>query len=65
LIPPEKEKKDSKESKKKGKIGFMFNEKNSQKQGKVFCFKKFSKARKSILFRFDLQLHIKWMKGEI
>jgi DNA-directed RNA polymerase subunit beta' len=21
-----------------GKIGFMFNEKNSQKQGKIFCF---------------------------
>uniref|UniRef100_A0A452XD54 Uncharacterized protein n=1 Tax=Aegilops tauschii subsp. strangulata TaxID=200361 RepID=A0A452XD54_AEGTS len=52
LIKPERQKKDSKESK-KGKIGSMFNG------------KKFSRARKSILFPFALQWHTKWTKEEI
>jgi hypothetical protein len=50
LIPPEREIKILR-NQKKGKIWFMFNG------------KKFLKARKSILFRFDLQSHMKWTKG--
>lgn len=38
LIPPERQKKDSKESKKKQKLGLCSTEKNYQEQGKVFCF---------------------------
>jgi len=52
LIPPER-KKNILRNQKKRKIGSMFNE------------KKFSRARKSILFSFALQSHMKWTKGEI
>jgi len=53
LIPPEREKKILRNQKRKRKIGIMFNG------------KKFSKAKKSILFWFDLQSHMKCTKGEI
>ncbi|VAI13692.1 unnamed protein product [Triticum turgidum subsp. durum] len=38
LIPPERQKKILRNQKKR-KIGSMFNRKNSQEQGKVFCFR--------------------------